>query len=328
MIVRNTQTIQNYISINASVNYETLKPYIKAAERKHIKALIGVNQYNVFDEEEVLESGIVQIVVLNSGPENANVLEAYYLAQEAICNFAMYYALPILKTQISEAGIFSSQSEAVTSASDKDFKELLRSFKKQGHEALDEFFQVMENNLSDFPEWTADKTYLQYNNTLVKDTATFNRHYNIFNSRQTFMALKPEIEIVERQYFNAVLGKELLTALKAKQTNANRIEVKELLEKSMVSFTIAKILQNSLFVISSTGITAKFDILPYEKITSVSSDYLKESQKNKIAEAEQLLKLVIEIITENLSDFEEYTAPVESETAEEKIIVTQGITMI
>lgn len=314
MIVRDTSTIQDFISINASVQYETLKPYITLAERKNIKALIGQPQYAVFD--------------VSTPPADATVLEAYHLAQEAICNFAMYYALPILKTQISESGLFVSQNQDVATSSDKDYKELLRSFKTQGHEALDELFLLMEANFAKFTAWTASEVYQNYNNCLVKNTATFNKHYHIFNSRQTFMALKPELEVVERQYFNAVFGKELLTALKANQTNANRKEVKGLLEKAMVFFTIAKVMQNGLFQITASGITAKFNLLPYEVIKDVSSEHLKESQKNKITEAEQLLKDAVEIITENAADFIEYTAPVASETAETSIIVTKGITMI
>ena len=328
MIVRNTETIEKYISINTSVEYDTLKPYIVQAERKHIKALIGAAQYAVFDEEDTIENGIVNNQILDSGPENANVLEAYNLAQEAICNFALYYALPILKTQITEAGIFTSQQESVATASDKDFKELQRSFKRTAHEALDELFIVMETYPDNFTEFITSDVYKIYASTLVNNTATFNKHYHIFNSRQTFMALKPEIETAQRQYLKAVIGKDLLTALQTKQTNDNRKEVKTLLQKSLVCFTIAKILENGLFRIEPAGISARFDVLPYEKITSVSSDHLKQSQLNKITEAEQILKDALEIITANPADFAEYTAPEESENASENIIVTKGLTML
>jgi hypothetical protein len=314
MIVRNIDTVRNFIDVNDSLTYAGFKKHLLASERKHIKALIGDAQYAVFDVETL--------------PTDAKVLEAYYLAQETICNFALYYYLPFIKSQISEAGIFTSQSENTATASDKDFKELQRSCKRQAHETLDEFLKVLESNLTKFTAWTADDSFKRYNNTLVHNTETFNKHYNIFNSRQTFMALKPEIEVAERQYVNAVIGKDLLIALKTKQTNENRIEAKELIEKSIVSFTVAKVMQNGMFMLKATGITAKFDVLPYESIRDISTDFLKETQKNKIAEAEQLLKLAVATITANAIDFTEYTAPDQSTASEQKIIVTKGITMI
>ena len=314
MIVKNIDTVKAHIDVNDSVSYEGIKKHLLAAERKHIKSLIGAEQYAVFASETV--------------PTDETVKEAYDLAVEAICNFALYYYLPFIKTQITEAGIFTSQQESVATASDKDFKELQRSTKRQAHETLDELFLFMEENIGSFTEWTNNDAYKNYATTLVNNTATFNKHYHIFNSRQTFMALKPEIETAQRQYLKAVIGAELLTALQANQTNANRKEAKELLQKSLVCFTIAKILENGLFRIEPAGISARFDVLPYEKIMPVANEQLKQSQLNKITEAEQILKDALEIITENATDFEEYTAPEESENATENIIVTKGITML
>jgi hypothetical protein len=328
MIVRNTETIKNYISVNASLEFDTLKPYIKQAERKHIKALIGAEQFAVFDEEDVLETGIVQIQIVDSGSQNANIVEAHDLAQEAICNFAMYYALPIVNSQITEAGVFNSTNQDVNTASDKNFKELQRSFKRAAHEALDEMFKVMESNLSDFTEWTTNEVYKEHQSLLVNSTAIFDKHYTIFNSRQTFLALKAEIKIVEFQYIKSVIGADLLEAIKAPQTNENRKEAKELLQQSIVCFTVAKVMQNGLFVLDATGMSARFDVLPYEKIKGVSNNHVTETQKNKIAEAEQFLKLALAVITENTDDFTEYTAPEEIDVKQQSIIKTKSITML
>ena len=314
MIVRNTETVKNYISVNASLEFDTLKPYIKQAERKHIKALIGAEQFAIFDVE--------------TAPEDAAVLEAYNLAQEAICNFGLYYALPIINSQITEAGVFNSVNADSNTASDKNFKELQRTFKRSAHEALDEMFKVMESNLSDFTEWTANVVYTEHQSLLVNSTEVFNKHYNIFNSRQTFLAVKPEIKIVEFQYIKSVIGADLLKALKDPQTNENRIDAKTFLQQSIVCFTIAKVMQNGLFVLGAEAMHVRFDVLPYEMVKGISNDNAKESQKNKISEAEQFLKLALEIITENAIDFAEYTAPEEISVNAQPIIKTKGVTML
>lgn len=315
MIVKDTTTVQKYLTINSSVTFETLQPYLNQAERKSIKPLIGAAQLAVFDVE--------------TAPADATVKEAYLLCQEAICYFAMYRALPSLSVQITEAGIFSASNADSQQASDKQFKELQRSHKKQAHEALDEMLKIMEATPLKFTEWTADDSYKKYTNLLVNSTAVFNEYYNIFDSRQTFMAMRPEISIAEYQYLEAPIQANLLLALKAKQTVAERIEVKKLLQQSIVCFTVSKVVENGLFVLGAEGIFVRFDVLPYENLNSnlKINDFLKSTKQNKIAEGEQFLKKALIIITANPTKFEEYTAP-QATTAKKTVYTTPGITLL
>jgi len=317
MIVRNTTTVKKYLTINSSVTFETLSPYLAQAERKSIKPLIGTAQYTLFNIE--------------SAPTDANVKEAWELAQEAICYFGMYRALPTMAVQITEAGIFSASNSDVQQANDKQYKELLRSFKKQAHETLDEMLKVMETYPDKFGAWTADDSYKKYTSLLVNSTAIFNEHYTIFDSRQTFMAMLPEISIVESQFIKAPIQEALLTALKTKQTVVERIKAKVLLQKAIVSFTISKVVENGLFVLDAQGIHVRFDVLPYEKVNSnvnlKINDFLVHTKKNKVIEGEQFLKQALEIIEENPTLFTEYVVPTEEE---EKAITykTPGITLM
>jgi hypothetical protein len=240
----------------------------------------------------------------------------------------LYYALPIIQSQITEAGVFTTANQDASTSSDKNFKELQRSFKTAAHEALDEMFKVMESKLTSFKEWTANDVYKEHQSLLVNSTAIFNKHYNVFNSRQTFLAMKPELETVEFQYIKSFVGADLLKAIKKPQTVDERIEVKTLLQKSIVCFTVAKIMQNGLFVLGPEGMHVRFDVLPYEMVKGVTTTSRTETQKNKITEAEQFLKLALEIITENTDKFEEYIIPEESDKETPSIIKTKGITML
>lgn len=315
MIVRDTDVLRTYISVNASLEYNTLKPYLADAEIDHILEYIGAPQFAIFD--------------VDTAPSDAIVKSAYKFAQSAICNFGVYEALPLIAAQISEAGIFQAQSEGVTSASDKQFKELQRSFKTRAHKSLDNMFKVMETNIEKFDAWKQDDTYKVFKSLLVNSTAVFNKHYNIFHSRQTFLALKAEIEIVEFQFIRSVLGEGLLKALKDDQTEAIRKEVKELVQKSIVCYTISKVAENGMFVLDATGMHVRFDVLPYEKVNakSVKNDELVKTRLNKAIEGEQFLNLAVEKIEANISEFTEYTIPTEA-TVSSKIVKTPGITMI
>ena len=317
MIVRDIDIVKKYVSTNAAFDFGILKPYVAQSERKYIKSNIGKAQYAIFD--------------VATAPSDEIVKEAYELSQEAISNFAMYLSLPILVTQITDTGVFVALNEDVTPANDKQFKELQRSCKKAAHEALDELFKLMESNLEKFEAWQNDNSYKSYSNLLVNSTSVFNRHYNIFNSRQTFMALKAEIEIVEYQFINSKIQVSLMSALKSKQDNANRQKAKELIQKAIVCYTIAKVCQNGMFVLDASSIHVRFDVLPYEKVNAninqKSTNFLAETAKNKSSEAEQFIRLALEVINDNPSDFAEFQVS-EEEIKKPIIISTPGIHMI
>lgn len=314
MIITDTSTIQNYISINGTVDFKNVKSYINAAERKFLKPLIGKEQIAAFIAEEVKIT-----------PDSV-VLEALELAREAVANFGYYLYLPIGAVQVSDSGIHVTNGDKVSSASDKQFKELQRSFKKSGHEALDELLEFMEESPDKFPTWVGSSSFSIYKELLVNKTSTFNKDFHIFNSRQTFMALKPNIKIVEDQFIENAIGVELLAALKGDPTVEERKQVKRYLQQSIVAFTIMKTVDNGMFVLDANGIHMRFDELPYEKTLSSGkelTDSLKRLKANKQIEGEEYLKKAINVIEENLEKFEEYSISVtESKSG---LINTKGI---
>lgn len=311
MIIKDTATLREYLSVNGSVDHDNVKPYLLKAERSLLKPLIGTAQLAVFDATTT----------------DPIIEEAQKLAQEAVANFGYYLYLPMNAVQISDSGIHVVDNENTKTATDKQFKELQRSFKKSGHEALDELLEYMERSPDLFPEWFQSETYTVYSQLLVNKTSVFNKWFYIFNSRQTFVALKSNIQIVEDRFIKAPLGIELLTALKTNQTNTNRKEAKELLQKSIVAFTIMLTVDNGMFILDAQGIHMRFDALPYEStVTNINlkvNDLLTRTKANKQIEGEEYLKAALKIITQNPTDFEEYTAP---ETVQQiKITKTKSI---
>jgi len=295
MIIQNTTTLREYISVNGSVDIDNLKPYLKKAERNFLKPIIGLDQISVFEETQT----------------DTIIVQAQELAQEAIANFAYYLYLPINAVQITDNGIHVVDNENTKTATDKQFKELQRSFKKFAHEALDELLELMELSADKFQPWFNSKHYTIYKELLVNKTSVFNKYYYIFNSRQTFISLKPNLKIVEDQFISPVLGSLLLTALKDNQNIAERKEVKQLLQQSIIAFTVMKTVDNGLFTLDAKGMHMRFDVLPYEKVvTNVNlkvNDFLTRTKSNKKIEGEEYLKAALKIIENNLEKFSEFT---------------------
>jgi len=302
MIVRTINIVKESIGVNAAFEYSDIKPYIKRAERNFLKKLIGIPQYDLFNA--------------TAQPSSGKVFEALELAQDAVSNLAYYLGLPTLSVQVSSSGFFVPENENTKPISDKQFKELQRSFKSAGHEALDELLDFMETNKDDFSEWISDASYTEFKDLLVYNTTTFQNEFNINYSRQTFLALAPNIKIVEDQFIKGPVQDALFTSLKADQAEQLRKDVKALLIKSIVAFTIHKTMDNGLFIVDANGMHMRFDVLPYEKtVTNINlkiNDFIINTKKNKLNEGEEYLKKAMAIIadTANAAVFSEYTLPV------------------
>ncbi|MBE7688454.1 hypothetical protein F6A46_09420 [Tenacibaculum finnmarkense genomovar ulcerans] len=311
MIVQTTDQLREHISVNGSVNIENLSPYLRKATRNFLKPLIGTAQIAVFEQTQT----------------DPILIEAQVLAREVVANFGYYLYLPIGAVQASDAGFFVVDSENTKQASDKQFKELQRSFKKSGHEALDDLLDYMEQSADKFLDWFNSDYYTVYKELLVNKTSIFNKWYYIFNSRQTFVAMMPTIRIVEDQFIKPVIGSELLDDLKSNQTIQERKEVKEYLQQAIVAFTVMKTVDNGMFILDARGMHMKFDVLPYEKsVTNVNlkvNDFLVRTKRNKKVAGEEYLKIAKEIILKNPTLFPEFKIkPVRNNL---KITVTKGI---
>jgi len=311
MIIKDIATLKEYISVNNSLTHDNIKSYLRSAEREFLKPLIGKDQLAIFDDPV----------------SDPIVLEALVLAQEAIANLGFYLYLPIGAVQITDSGVHVVDGTSSSPATDKQFKELQRSFKSAGHKALDELLEFMEDNAAKFGPWVGSDSYSVFKDLLVNKTSIFNKYYYIFNSRQTFIAMKPNIKSVEDQFIVAPIGKELLKALKDDQTVDERKEVKILLQQAIVAFTVMRTVDNGMFVMDGKGMHMRFDELPYEKtVTNINlkvNEFLTRTKANKQIEGEEYLKMAMKVIVANADKFEEYSAP---ETIERKgLVVTKSI---
>jgi hypothetical protein len=297
MIIKDTATLRKYLSVNGSVEYDNLAPYLKKAERTFLKPIIGVLQLAEFEVSEPLADPIIN--------------QALELAQEAVANYGYYLYAPIGVLQVTDSGFHVVSNENTQPASDKQFKELQRSFLTSAHEALDELLAHMELSADKFQQWFESDYYTVYKDLLVNKTSVFNKYYHIFNSRQTFVAIRPNIIVVEDQFIKPVVGVALLTALKENQTHEIRKQVKQLLQQSIVAFSIMKTVDNGMFILDAKGMHMRFDVLPYEKKmgvnTSGNNDFIDRTKQNKRNEGEEYLKMALDVIDQHQSTFPEYT---------------------
>lgn len=295
MITENIEDIKKYARVSSSFKYEHLLPELADVADNEIAKLISDEEYAALDDYT---------------DADAIVLKAIEHIKNAEVNFAMFNYLHTASFQVTAGGISTVVPKDQTEAKPADKRDALRIHKKKAHKALDNLLELFEKNEAKFPAWKASEKYTNFKNLLINNTEKFQEHYSIFNSRQTFLQLVPELKIVEQQYIAPGITEASLLKLKTETTtNAIFKKVKNLVSKATVLYTVSKNLGSGLFYQSANGFELRFDILDYERNfadTKEINNHIRKQRKEKANEAKEFLKLALKDMEANpeLFDYE------------------------
>lgn len=303
MILSTTADLQKYISVSQNFQFPVFEPYITKALNTYTYKYVGMLHEKLKD--------------LSAGA-NAEILnEARGHLQSAIANFGYFLFTPFNSVLMDASGMSNVNNEQRKNIEWWQLNDIRRELLRSGHQSMDLLLAILEANPDVFTEWTA-KFGAVNKELLVHSTAEFQKSYNIFESRQTFLALIPAIRQVEDQYINTFLCPELLTALKSNPTEGNVMKLKEHLQKAIVHFTIAKVYDEGIFNLDASGIKLKFDTLPNETIKAVDSpkaiEQLNRAIKKSIDNGTNYMNLAKQLILDNPTNFTQCTNPLLTKT--------------
>ena len=235
---------------------------------------------------------------------------------------------PFNSVNMDGSGMSNNVSESRKNIEWWQLNDIRRELLRSGHESMDLLLAILEANPTVFTDWTT-KFGSKNKELLVHNTDEFQKCYNIFESRQTFLALIPAIRQVEDQYINTFLCPELLAVLKANPVD-HILKLKEYLQKAIVHFTIAKVYDEGIFHLDASGIKLKFDTLPNE--TAKAIDYgkavgqLERSVKKNTDNGTNYIGLAKQLIIDNPTSFTQCTNPLLTKTPTKfKVYNTTGV---
>jgi hypothetical protein len=293
-LINNIADLKRHIIVAATFDFEKVLPFAKRVERKIILDLIGQEQYDT-------------IVVHTFDSESSEPInQVKELLEEAIANYSLFLAMPTINILITNSGAKTTENKEASNADWKDKRDLNRSLLKAYNEALDDAFQIMEENTADFSKWVSSKYHTVFKDLIVPQTMIFNDHFSIQKNRQTFCALKPYIREVEDQYFKAMLGAETLALLKTKTTEPIVLEAQELAQKAVVAFTVAKASVTGTFSFTESSFTVASDQLPWEKQTELTKEDRNDLKATRQSAGEEYLKSLKKLILDNATKFPAY----------------------
>lgn len=192
MLITTTATFREFTPVNYDFSWELLSPRVKAAEREHLKPLIGTTLYNTLDAAAAASSSDADL--------NA-VLE---LAQEAVAMLATASLVPILSVQVGSAGLHTVWNENYRTPFQWQVGDLQEALHLYGMKALDAMLEKLEELATPPTGWDGSAARTAFNNTLVRTVAEFQQGYQIAGSRTTLLDLKPAM--LRAQEFDVAHG--------------------------------------------------------------------------------------------------------------------------
>jgi hypothetical protein len=300
MILNNNSDLKKYVSISSSFIFSDFEPYISKAINKYIHKYVG--NLHIYLEKEFDSS--------SDGFEVKN--EAREYLRSAISNFGYFLFTPYNSILMDSSGMSNINNDQRKPIEWWQLNDIRRDLLASGHDSMDLLLEVLENNSDLFPDYSANYSTIN-SDLLVHSTSEFQKAYNIYESRQTFLALLPTIRQVEDQYIKTFLSSELLAELKSTNINENLKPLKRYLQTAVVLFTISKVYDEGIFILDASGIRIRRDILPNEKTTGIdgnlSQDKTSAVVKKHLENATNYIILSREEIENNPSVFSGYENP-------------------
>ena len=299
-ILSTTDDIKKHVAIAASFGFDDLVPYIDQAVYQFTEKYVG-NLHETLAAEA-------------SGADAEIKNKARGMLQGALANFALYIYTPIGSVQVDSSGFSTNETEGRRTLEWGQKKDLQRNFLMAGHTAMDRLLAYLEKNKTVFPDWAASDQYTESKQLLVNNTDTFQKYYNIYQSRQTYLALQPSLLQVEDQFIGTLICTDLIKHLKETDVTEVKLQVKVLLQKAIVAFTVAKVVREGIFTVDATGIMLKFDVLSTDKVQSPDygkpAEFLTRTAEMQTSYGQNYLKQAVDLIKANLGVFNQCASPI------------------
>ena len=229
-IVKTSDDIKKYISVDASFDYNSVLPYIELAEDE-VKRVLG-DQFKELDD---------YFNAANSGLPELDALLPY--AQRPVVYFAVLKGLDKLNVSIGNNGIGIISNANLAPASKDRVENLRKSITDTAWDSLEYLLQYLEENEDLYPEWENSDAYAYQYQYLISTARKFDELYKINRSRLTFLEWRPTMADVEKLQIEPKVSKEMMDELKSQiktnsVTTANA-KILPFLQKALAYLTAA-----------------------------------------------------------------------------------------
>ena len=259
----NIQEIKQYTNVSNRLDFELLKTYIEEALRVKVYSYIP--------------KSIADTLPPPSGDGGLNALE---LLKKAVANYAVAYAIPFLKVNLSNTGGNYYTDDKMEKSPWWDLRDLGLSSIAMGDRALNDCIELL-----------ITEGKLQRASGVISSVNEFEKYYSLNNSWEVFTKLQPLMQWI----WESIIAPQVSTCtpddLRAYPA------IWEKLQRTVVFFTVAEAAQMHSFSFTATAIVQQWEELPWQKskILNGSELYtlakrLQQLARHELAQLKQLLE--------------------------------------
>ncbi len=196
--------IKEQISVDISSDIRTLQPYIKQAETRYLKEIIGT------DLLELLRAAV------NDEDAITPELEALLpVVRYPAAHFAYMLAVPQLSLNVGETGIGVTMSGNFEPAAEWRLKNFSISLENTGYDGVEELLEFLETYVADYPEWVLSPAYSFNKKLFVNNAAEFETATMIDIPRLKFLHLRSHLYMFEQNTVKKTISAALADEIKA-----------------------------------------------------------------------------------------------------------------
>lgn len=239
-LITTTEEIKKYISVNMSTEIRTIKPYIKQAETKFIRPLLGDLLFARL-QEYYNGSGSS-----SSSSGSAIMDELLEKVQLPLIYYAYHLYAPIGAVMISDSGIHISVHDNKKTAFEWQVDKVEKSILNTAFDFSEYLLEWLETEIDEFEEWFESDAYTESHDLFINKAKDFNKEFEINNSRLLFVKLKPIIKSIENKFIVKTISSELAKEIKSqivsgKVKDKNQL-VLDLIKPALAHLTMARAL--------------------------------------------------------------------------------------
>ncbi len=287
--------------------FSTIKPHIEFAEESILLPLIG---------EELLQY-LRNYTPDASGSASPGSAITHDIAQKLIklCSAVTAYSFAFEYSKTGDVNFTSMGMQGIETGNFKGVfeyqkRDVMNAYAQKLDQATDSMLLYLEKVKPAM--WPA---YLRTDNNslFINNAADFSRICNIFNSRRTFLAIKPIIEDVEISIILPITGKVLFDILKQpspQDSSARSTTIKTLKAyaiRAIANRVIADALDKVSLRLFSDGVSFASFLGIQSKDRNIMVSEKDNRKKAHLTTSESYLTLIRKILEDNAPQFPEYT---------------------
>lgn len=193
----NNTDFQKYCNVNTGFELTNVENDFTAAFNRFVVPYLTLAQYNAS-------------VAL---PNNTTHAELIRLVKIAVANLGMMLYYPVLKVQITSAGLQNAiaKEKQLTQA---DKQDLFNHLQDKGYDAIEQMLAYLEANKSTFTAWANSNAYTEINGFFLRNATEFDAVLNINASRRFYQSIKGMVQITERTLIKPAMPTEVYNELR------------------------------------------------------------------------------------------------------------------